>query len=100
MAVTDYWLSKLIYDLQAPGATAEYRADRQKVIARYPQLAPEVVQALFDDDVAFLAPRVNAYLLRYYFGFAGMSDEKFLAALHAIRKDGAGKDGAKETGHG
>jgi hypothetical protein len=53
------------------------------------------VQALLNDDVAFLAPRVNAYLLRYYFGFAGMSDEKFLAALHATRKDAT-----KETGHG
>ena len=91
---TDYWLSKLIYDLQAPGAVAEYRADRSKVIARYP-LAPDVVQALLNDDVAFLAPRVNAYLLRYYFGFAGMSDEKFLAALHAMQS-GAGK----EASHG
>lgn len=91
---TDYWLSKLIYDLQAPGAVAEYRADRSKVIARYP-LAPDVVQALLNDDVAFLAPRVNAYLLRYYFGFAGMSDEKFLAALHAMQS-GTGK----EASHG
>ncbi|HEY1506616.1 MAG TPA: hypothetical protein VGF92_20095 [Stellaceae bacterium] len=92
--MTDYWLSKLIYDLQAPGATAEYRADRRKVIARYTQLAPEVVQALLNDDVAFLAPRLNAYLLRYYFGFAGMSDAVFLEKLHAMR--GA----AKEASHG
>ena len=91
---TDYWLSKLIYDLQAPGAVAEYRADRPKVIARYP-LAPDVVQALLNDDVAFLAPRVNAYLLRYYFGFAGMSDEKFLAALHAMQSGAV-----KEASHG
>jgi hypothetical protein len=83
--MTDYWLSKFIYDLQQPGAVPEYRADRRKVIARYPQLAPEVVQALLNDDVAFLAPRVNAYLLRYYFGFAGMSDENFLSALHAMQ---------------
>ena len=95
MAMTDYWLSKFIYDLQQPGAVPEYRADRQKVIARYPQLAPEVVQALLNDDVAFLAPRINAYLLRYYFGFAGMSDEKFLAALHAMQPGGG-----KETSHG
>jgi hypothetical protein len=81
--MTDYWLSKFIFDLQKPGAIPEYRADRQKVIARYP-LAPEVVQALLNDDVAFLAPRINAYLLRYYFGFAGMSDAVFLEKLHAI----------------
>jgi hypothetical protein len=92
--MTDYWLSKLIYDLQQPGAIPEYRADRQKVIARYPQLAPETVQALLNDDVAFLAPRVNAYLLRYYFGFAGMSDAVFLEKLHAMQ--GA----AKEASHG
>jgi len=97
--MTDYWLSKFIFDLQKPGAIPEYRADRRTVIARYP-LAPDVVEALLSDDVAFLAPRVNAYLLRYYFGFAGMSDEKFLAALHATRKDAGGKDGAKEAGHG
>ena len=92
--MTDYWLSKLIYDLQKPGAIPEYRADRQKVMARYPQLAPEVVQALLNDDVAFLAPRLNAYLLRYYFGLGRMSDAVFLAKLHAMQ--GA----QKETGHG
>ena len=84
MTMTDYWLSKFIYDLQKPGAIPEYRADRRKVIARYP-LAPEVVQALLSDDVAFLAPRVNAYLLRYYFGFAGISDAVFLEKLHAMK---------------
>ncbi|HXE29896.1 MAG TPA: hypothetical protein VN656_15360 [Stellaceae bacterium] len=98
--MTDYWLSKFIYDLQQPGAVPEYRADRQKVIARYPALAPEVVQALMNDDVAFLAPRVNAYLLRYYFGFAGMSDEKFLAALHATQPGAAQEKKAGEANHG
>jgi hypothetical protein len=92
--MTDYWLSKFIFDLQKPGAIPEYRADRQKVLARYP-LAPDVVQALLSDDVAFLAPRVNAYLLRYYFGFAGMSDVVFLETLHAMRPDAA-----KEASHG
>ncbi|HWE74338.1 MAG TPA: hypothetical protein VG328_14325 [Stellaceae bacterium] len=98
--MTDYWLSKFIYDLQQPGAVPEYRADRQKVIARYPQLTPEVVQALLNDDVAFLAPRVNAYLLRYYFGFAGMSDEKFLAALHAMQSGPAPGKEERGVSHG
>jgi len=91
--MTDYWLSKMFFDLQRPGAGAEYRADRQKVLARYP-LAPEVLDALQRDDVAFLAQRVNAYLLRYYFGAAGMKDDVFLAALHATRKD------KEENAHG
>jgi len=98
--MTAYWLRKFIYDLQQPGAVPEYRVDRQKVIARYPALAPEVVQALLNDDVAFLAPRVNAYLLRYYFGFAGMSDEKFLAALHAMQPGAAQEKKAGEANHG
>lgn len=84
--MTDYWLSKLCFDLQAPAAAAEYRADRDKVLARYP-LAPEVVAAIRADDVLALAPRVNAYLLRYFFGASGMKDEIFLAKLHAGRKE-------------
>jgi hypothetical protein len=78
--MTDYWLSKLFFDLQAPGAAAAYRADRSKVLANYP-LAAEVKAAIFADDVSFLAQRVNPYLLRYYFGAAGMSDEVFRAKL-------------------
>ncbi len=86
--MTDYWLSKMFFDLQRPGAGAEYRADRHKVIARYP-LAAAVIDAILADDVVFLAQRVNPYLLRYYFGAAGMTDEVFLAALHATRKEAA-----------
>lgn len=78
--MTDYWLSKLFFDLQSPAAAAEYRADRAKVLARYP-LAPAVLDAVRADDVTFLARRVNPYLLRYYFGAAGMSDEVFRRKL-------------------
>jgi hypothetical protein len=93
--MTDYWLSKMFYDLQRPGAGAEYRADREKVLARYP-LSPEVLAAIRADDVAALVPRVNAYLLRFYFGAAGMTDDVFVEKLHAMQKDIAGK----ELGHG
>lgn len=78
--MTDYWLSKLFFDLQSPGAAAEYRADRGKILARYP-LAPEVKEAVLADDVTFLAQRVNPYLLRYYFGAAGMTDDVFRRKL-------------------
>ena len=88
--MTDYWLSKLFFDLQAPGAGAEYRADREKFLARYP-LAPEVKEAIRTDDVTFLARRVNPYLLRYYFGVAGMSDELFRKKL---------RESASEAPHG
>ena len=76
----DYWLSKLFYDLQSPAAVAEYRAERDKVLDRYRIEAP-VRQALADNDVPFLAQRVNAYLLRYYFFATGMKDEEFMRRL-------------------
>ena len=78
--MTDSWLSKRFFDLQAPAAGAEYRAERATVLARYP-LAPETLKAIADDDVGFLAQRVNPYLLRYYFGVAGMTDDVFRAKL-------------------
>jgi hypothetical protein len=88
--MTDYWLSKLFFDLQSPSAAAEYRADPDQVLVRYP-LAPEVIEAVRADDVTFLARRVNPYLLRYYFGAAGMSDDVFRQKL---------RDGASKVTHG
>ncbi len=76
----DYWLSKLFFDLQSPAAAAEFRADREKVLARYP-LDANVRAALTRNDVPFLAERTNAYLLRYYFFAAGMKDEEFIHRL-------------------
>ena len=77
----DYHVSKLFFDLQTPAAAAEYRAHRDAVLARYP-LKPEVRAAIENDDVAALAPLVNAYLLRFYFLVSGMPEEEF---LHRIR---------------
>jgi hypothetical protein len=77
---TDYALSKLFFDLQRPAAAAEYRAGRAAVLARY-DLEPAVREAVLNDDVAALAPRVNPYLLRYYCTAAGMSDADFLARI-------------------
>ena len=78
----DYWLSKLCFDLQDPGRVAEYRRDRDAVLDRYP-LKPEVRAAVRADDVAFIAERINPYLLRYYFSAAGMPDAEFIARLRA-----------------
>jgi len=76
----DYWLSRLFFDLQSPALASEFRKDRAAVIARYP-LDSEVIQALQDDRVPFLAQRTNAYLLRYYFFAAGMKDDEFVRRL-------------------
>lgn len=83
--MTDYWLSKLFFDLQGAAAAAEYRADRAKVLERYP-LEPAVREALLADDVVHLAPLVNPYLLRYYFFAVGMPDDVFIGRLRALRK--------------
>ena len=78
--MTDYWLSKLCFDLQDRDKAAAYRADRARVLKDYP-VAPALLEALAADDVARLAPHVNAYLLRYYFAAIGMPDEIFIARL-------------------
>jgi len=78
--MTDYWLSKLFYDLQQPAVAAAYRADRAAVIARYP-MKPEAVDAAMADDVGALARLVNPYLLRYYFTIIGTRDDVFIERL-------------------
>ncbi len=86
----DYWLSKLFFDLQAPEAADEYRANRDKVLERYP-LKPEARRAVIDEDVPALARRVNPYLLRFYFVATGKPESWF---LERIRK------AAPESAHG
>ena len=78
--MTDYWLSKMFFDLQNPAAAAEFHADREKVLARYP-LEPQVKQAVLSNDVPFLSRRTNPYLLRYFFFAAGMKDDEFIRKL-------------------
>lgn len=81
----DYWLSKLFFDLQSPPLADEYRAARAQVLDRYP-LKPEVRAAVESDDVAYLAARVNPYLLRFYFLMAGMPEDEFLRRIRATAK--------------
>ena len=90
----DYWLSKLFFDLQTPSAAAEYRANRAAVLARYP-LKAELLAAIAGDDVATLAPWVNAYLLRFYFLVAGMPEDEFLRRIRA-----SGNAVTREAPHG
>ena len=91
----DYWLSKLFFDLQSsPALGEEYRANRKKILDRYP-LKPEALAAVERDDVAFLASRVNPYLLRFYFVVAGMSEKEFLSKVKT-----AGADAAARSSHG
>jgi hypothetical protein len=91
--MTDYWVSKLFFDLQQDGRlAAEFRTDMAAVIARY-EIKPELRKALLEDDVATIAPLVNAYLLRFYFQIRGMPEAEFIARLHALQE-------RKESAHG
>jgi hypothetical protein len=76
----DYWLSKLFYDLQDPKVAAEYRENRESVLARYP-IDEAAKRALEENDVPFLASRINPYLLRFYCYGIGMKDEEFMQRL-------------------
>lgn len=97
--MTDYWLSKLFFDLQHDQHLAnEYRADMAGVIDRY-RIKPELRRALLDDDVAALSPLVNAYLLRFYFQIRGMPEPEFIAKLHAM-KPAAAQPAAEASRHG
>jgi len=99
--MTDYWVSKLFFDLQRdPQLAAEYRADMAGVIDRY-DIKPELRKALLADDVGTIAPLVNAYLLRFYFQIRGMPEAEFIARLHALKaqqeKSGNGRESSKES---
>ncbi|MGH8136460.1 MAG: hypothetical protein ACRER4_08930 [Steroidobacteraceae bacterium] len=76
----DCWLNKRFSDLQTPAATAEYRARREEVLARY-SLEPEVRRAVLENDVPFLAKRTNPSLLRYFFFATGIADAEFIRTL-------------------
>jgi hypothetical protein len=84
-AMTDYWVSKLFFDLQHdPKLAAEFRTNMPAVIDRY-EIKPDVRKALLEDDVGAIAPLVNAYLLRFYFQIRGMPESEFIARLHALK---------------
>lgn len=84
--MTDYWLSKLFFDLQTPMNAARYREDRDAVLKEYP-LSNDALAALDANDVAALAKRVNPYLLRFYFGVVGMPDPEFIDHLRQSASD-------------
>ncbi len=94
----DYWLSKLCFDLQKPGMGQKWRANREEILKDYP-LSDELRRAVMADDVPVLAPRVNAYLLRFYLAVSGYDDDQSMAMLHAL-KPGAAKTQPRVAAHG
>ena len=95
----DYWLNKLFYDIQQPALAAEYKKDRDAVLARYPMNAA-LRAALISDDIATIAPHVNAYLLRFYYAICGMKDAEFIRRLNEIPNAPSAPKGKEEVSHG
>jgi hypothetical protein len=81
--VRDYWLNKLFFDIQQPELAAQYKKDREAVLSRYP-LSAELRRAVLEDDMAVLAPQVNAYLLRFYYAILGVKDAEFIKRLNDL----------------
>ena len=93
----DYWLNKLFFDIQKPELAAQYKENREAVLSRYP-LNAELHRAVLNDDLAALAPHVNAYLLRFYFAICGMNDAEFIRRLNAL--PGAAQSKEQMSHHG
>ncbi len=49
--MTDYWLSKMMFDLQKSGDVSSWRADREPFLEQYP-ISEEMKQAVRDDNLA------------------------------------------------
>lgn len=90
--MTDYWLNKLFFDLQGPGGKDRWTADRKAVLDDYP-LAPEIRQALLDDDLTVIQPLANPYLLRFHLLISGYGDAESIALLSALAKPEETVDG-------
>ena len=88
----DYWLNKLFFDLQQPALAAEFKQNRDAVLARYPMSA-DMRRAVIEDDIGKIAPNTNAYLLRFYYAILGVKDAEFIKRLNELT------DG-KEVRHG
>ena len=93
----DYWLNKLFFDIQQPALAAEYRKDRDTVLARYPMSA-ELRRAVVDDDIGALASHTNAYLLRFYYAVLGVKDAEFIRRLNEITNAAEGDKRASNHG--
>ena len=69
--------------------SAEFKKDRDAVLARYPMSA-ELRRAVVEDDIGALVPHTNAYLLRFYYAILGVKDAEFIERLNALTDDDQG----------
>ena len=87
----DYWLNKLFFDIQQPAVAAEFKKDRDAVLARYPMKA-ELRLAVIEDDIAKIVPHTNAYLLRFYYAIMGVKDAEFIKRLDELPGSAVAKE--------
>ena len=90
--MTDYWLNKLMFDLQAPGGKERWANEREAVLEDYP-VSPKVRQALLDDDMETIQPLANPYLIRVFLLISGYDDAQSMEILHALHKEEEKVDG-------
>jgi Aromatic-ring-opening dioxygenase LigAB, LigA subunit len=90
--MTDYWLSKMMFDMQQPEKAAAFKRDLQAFLKDYP-MRPALREAVIADDLTKIAPCVNAYLLRFFYTIRGVKDAEFIRRLNEL----PGQDAQSES---
>ncbi len=83
--MADYWLNKLMFDLQGDDGKDRWTNSREDVVDSYP-LSPEVRKALLEDDYDVIQPLANPYLLRFFLLISGHDDAGSIRILSDIGK--------------
>ncbi len=81
--MTDYWLNRLMFDLQEGDGRDRWANRREEVVDAYP-LSPEVRRALLEDDYDAIQPLANPYLLRFFLLVSGHDDAGSIRILRDI----------------
>jgi hypothetical protein len=99
--MTDYWLNKLIFDLQGAGGKGLWTdPERRLAFIEGYNVSSTIRQALIEDDFATLRPVINAYLMRNFLLFNGLTDDESNQILHAMHDGPQPEDNPGETTHG
>ena len=81
--MADYWLNKLMFDLQDGDGKDRWTNRREEVVDGYP-LSPEVRKALLEDDYDVIQPLANPYLMRFFLLICGHDDAGSIRILGDI----------------
>ncbi|MDA1324058.1 MAG: hypothetical protein O3C34_04890 [Proteobacteria bacterium] len=99
--MTDYWLNKLIFDLQEAGGRGLWTDSKKRLafVDGY-KLSPAIRKALIEDDFTTLQPAINPYLMRNFLLFCGLDDEESKDVLHGLHVGPQPTDKSGEVAHG